>query len=109
MAAISAATRPRPLISPEGLHRVVVAAAEDFARIDSWLSGEQREVEEQRLSKSIACAKKKLQDFNIFEAWMQEGVQEQEGPEQDAEQSDGTAGTAPHEEGTEAEPRAELK
>uniref|UniRef100_A0A7S4QUA8 Phosphatidate phosphatase APP1 catalytic domain-containing protein n=1 Tax=Alexandrium monilatum TaxID=311494 RepID=A0A7S4QUA8_9DINO len=85
MAAISAATRPVPLITPEGLRRVVLAAAEDFGRIDNWHGSEQREAEERRLSTSFASARQVLQGFGICEAWMEEAMQgTQEPPEEEA-------------------------
>jgi len=58
MAAMDAATRPSPLVSPQGLKRIVLTTVEDFKRITTWPSESHRESEVERLNQSIvrACA-----------------------------------------------------
>ncbi|CAE8699408.1 unnamed protein product, partial [Polarella glacialis] len=57
MAAADAATRPVPLVSKEGLKRIVIQAVQDFNKITGW-SENCREAEVERLNQSIlrACA-----------------------------------------------------
>jgi len=56
VAAISAARRPHPLVSPEGLRRIVVAAVDDFKKITNWPSEAHRETEAARLNQSVVQA-----------------------------------------------------
>lgn len=58
MAAADAATRSPPLITLEGLLRIVLQSVEDFGSITNWPSDAHREAEVERLNQSIdrACA-----------------------------------------------------
>eukprot|EP00927_Polykrikos_kofoidii_P026889 TRINITY_DN23868_c0_g1_i2.p1 TRINITY_DN23868_c0_g1~~TRINITY_DN23868_c0_g1_i2.p1 ORF type:complete len:1905 (+),score=297.54 TRINITY_DN23868_c0_g1_i2:134-5848(+) len=64
-AAICAATRPKPLISPHGLRRVLVAAAGDFRKITNWTSDAHREAEASRMNGSMMRAMKVLKTFGV--------------------------------------------
>jgi len=67
MAAVSAVVRPRPLISVDGLLRVVLAAEKDFAEITGWSSEDQKRVEEVRLFASIRRARELLHELGTLE------------------------------------------
>lgn len=65
MAAVSAVTRQPPLISPEGLKRIVLAVRDDFKKITGWPSEGHREAELERLNQSILRALPVLSTYGI--------------------------------------------
>jgi len=67
-AAVQAATRHSPLITPEGLFRVARSAKNDFEKITDWVSEHQRATEKQRLALSLAQAREVLLSFGIEDA-----------------------------------------
>lgn len=63
MAAVSAATRPSPLISPDGLERILTSAIEDFKKISTWPTPAHREAALSDLNLSISRACDALRAF----------------------------------------------
>lgn len=65
-AAVSAVTRSRPLVTPDGFRRIVVASIEDFKKIDHWPSdGKDRDAAKARLNKSILRACEVLRNLKL--------------------------------------------
>lgn len=65
LAAIDAVTRPRPLITPEGLKKVALAAVDDFKRIAAWPSEAHRAAQADRLGCSIREACEVLRRYGV--------------------------------------------
>lgn len=65
MCAVQAATRPAPLISPQGLRNVVTSALDDFRKITTWNKEGDRDVQAKHLNRSALCAIEVLKELGV--------------------------------------------